>query len=88
MGHLNRSLPEPGVVRGGEQIAQLGDYVDNENGGWSRHLHLQALRELPSDGQTPIGYATAEGLPDALSRFPDPLDFFPDLLVDELPRRG
>ncbi len=43
-GHLARPALNPGrLVHKGEQIAVLGDH--QENGGWSRHLHYQLLRE-------------------------------------------
>lgn len=76
-GHLSKELPPLGKVRAGQQIAQLGDYRHNENGGWSRHLHLQCITELPPDGLTPDGYATKAAFSLARKRFPDPFTFFP-----------
>ncbi len=58
----------------GEQIAKLGDFIEGENGGWSRHLHYQILTDLPSQGTTPIGYSTELDLPSNKNKFPDPKD--------------
>lgn len=77
-GHLGAAgLAEPGHVAAGEVIAELGDYVDGENGGWSRHLHLQMLADLPPEGETPIGYSTKEAFPQNSQRFPDPMQYLP-----------
>jgi murein DD-endopeptidase MepM/ murein hydrolase activator NlpD len=46
-GHLSSDRNLLGLCKKGEVIAHLGDYANNENGGWSRHLHLQILKELP-----------------------------------------
>src|SRR5581483_11220282 len=40
-GHLSKEQVSTGPVRAGDSIARLGDFIDHENGGWSRHLHLQ-----------------------------------------------
>ncbi|HVV26172.1 MAG TPA: peptidoglycan DD-metalloendopeptidase family protein [Candidatus Saccharimonadales bacterium] len=64
-------------IKVGEPIAKLGDYVNNENGGWSRHLHLQMLRELPGPGEAPIGYSSTEDFEENAGRFPDPMPYFP-----------
>ena len=74
VGHLGQDAQECGRVRAGEPFARLGDFPD-ENGGWSRHLHLQMLTELPADGATPPGYASP-GDDDALRRSPDPGHWF------------
>jgi hypothetical protein len=80
-GHLSYDLPSLGVVKKGETISRLGDYKDNENGGWSRHLHLQCLKDLPPEGLAPIGYASRENLPEAEVLYPDPLRYFPDWVL-------
>jgi murein DD-endopeptidase MepM/ murein hydrolase activator NlpD len=78
LGHLSKDLPATGPVKAGERIAALGDYHRNENGGWSRHLHLQFIRELPPEGQTPIGYSSRENFPENSQKFPDPFTFLTD----------
>lgn len=75
LGHLSKNLPGIGPVQAGERIAALGDYHENENGGWSRHLHLQFVCELPPEGQTPIGYSSRENFPENSRKFPDPHAF-------------
>jgi murein DD-endopeptidase MepM/ murein hydrolase activator NlpD len=75
LGHLSKDLPKTGPVKASERIATLGDYHENENGGWSRHLHLQFVRELPREGQTPIGYSSRENFPENSQKFPDPFAF-------------
>ena len=77
-GHLSRRLPAKRAVKLGDAIANLGDYVDNENGGWSRHLHFQVLKDLPEPGQTPQGYATKANFSAMSKAFPDPMPYFPD----------
>ncbi len=75
LGHLASDLPPVGdVVKKGERIAKLGDFINNENGGWSRHLHYQILEDLPPQGITPIGYSTKSDIPSNKNRFPDPKD--------------
>ncbi len=72
-GHLAKHLPNPGrMVSPGDEIATLGDFIDDENGGWSRHLHYQLLRELPPEGETPPGYASKQNVEGWQQRFPDP----------------
>jgi murein DD-endopeptidase MepM/ murein hydrolase activator NlpD len=78
MGHLSKGLPAPGRIKAGERIATLGNFVHNENGGWSRHLHLQFITELPPTSQTPIGYSTKAAFPKNSQRFPDPFGFLPE----------
>ena len=76
-GHLDATHRHPlGSVQAGEQIGRLGSYEQLENGGWSIHLHLQLLRELPPAGQSPIGYSTLDDLPANQLRFPDPQSIF------------
>lgn len=78
LGHLAKDLPKLRHVRAGEAIAQLGDYRNAENGGWSRHLHLQIITELPPKGETPIGYSSTATFAANAQKFPDPMPFFPD----------
>lgn len=77
-GHLADNRHGVGKVKAGDQIGQLGSYVDLENGGWSIHLHLQLLAELPPLGEAPIGYSTKADLALNTRRFPDPLSLFPE----------
>ncbi len=77
-GHLGGGLSALGRVVAGDQIGTIGDHRGNENGGWSRHLHLQMLAELPPEGQVPIGYSTRAAFPENSRRFPDPMQFFPN----------
>jgi hypothetical protein len=80
-GHLADNKHILGPVAAGEQIAQLGSFIDEENGGWSIHLHLQLLTELPPTKEAPIGYSSREGLEENMRRFPDPFSIFPDWKV-------
>lgn len=80
-GHLSHKLISSGPVRTGDHIATLGDYLNDENGGWSRHLHLQVLRDLPQDGETPIGYSSKQDLITNQERFPDLMTYFPEWKV-------
>ena len=77
MGHLSCDLPALGRVNDGQVIARVGDFVGQENGGWSRHIHLQMLRDLPPEGQTPIGYSTKADFAENSRRYPSPFDYFP-----------
>ncbi len=83
LGHLSKDLPKLGPVKAGDPIAVLGDYHNEENGGWSRHLHLQIATYLPSKGTTPDGYSTAKDFPTNSTRCPDPMPFFPDWHVKQ-----
>jgi murein DD-endopeptidase MepM/ murein hydrolase activator NlpD len=75
-GHLSDDKLHEGTVTKGQQIARLGDHLDNENGGWSRHLHLQVLKQLPIRGDTPDGYSSKKKLAHNQDRYPNPLDYF------------
>ncbi len=75
-GHLGKDLPAIGEVKAGQRIARLGDYKNNENGGWSRHLHLQVLTSLPPDGETPIGYSSEENFVLNSHKYPNPRKYF------------
>lgn len=77
-GHLSAERPHIGRVSKGQQIAHLGDYLQNENGGWSRHLHIQMLTELPEEGATPDGYSSKEMFSTNSIKYPNPLDYFPE----------
>lgn len=80
-GHLGKELPAIGRVEAGQPIATLGNFHNQENGGWTRHLHLQVCTELPPEGETPIGYSTKEAFADNSKRFPNPFTYFPDWRV-------
>jgi len=71
-GHLSKNLPVTGKVRSGQKIGSLGDYANGENGGWSRHLHVQLLRTLPQNNELPKGYSTKENLAENRVEYPDP----------------
>jgi murein DD-endopeptidase MepM/ murein hydrolase activator NlpD len=72
-GHLSAKLPPVGMtVFPGQRFAQLGDYIGDENGGWSRHVHVQLLRDLPEGEGWPTGYSTRENLAEQAGRFPNP----------------
>ena len=60
------------TAKKGQKIANLGDYVDGENGGWSRHLHVQLLRDLPKDNIIPPGYSSKENLTQKMLEYPNP----------------
>ncbi len=77
-GHLAHDRHGVGIVRAGQQIARLGSFEHLENGGWSIHLHLQLLVDLPPEGTTPIGYSSAVDLAANQRRFPNPQILFPD----------
>lgn len=79
LGHLSSTeLHSEGYVKAGQVIARVGDFSNNENGGWSRHLHIQLLNELPASETTPIGYSSLDNLEQNLKNFPNPLNLFPD----------
>jgi murein DD-endopeptidase MepM/ murein hydrolase activator NlpD len=72
LGHLSKDLPNLGKVSAGQEIANLGDYINEENGGWSRHLHVQLLAELPEKSEFIPGYSSREKLEENLIKYPDP----------------
>jgi len=72
LGHLSKNLPHLGKVDKGQLIARLGDYVGEENGGWSRHLHVQLLQDLPESASSIQGYSSKESLKENLIKYPDP----------------
>lgn len=78
LGHLSSGRPRLGRVAKGQKIANIGDYHGGENGGWSRHLHLQVLTELPNDGSSPNGYSTKEEFGATSIKYPNPLEYFPE----------
>lgn len=77
MGHLNADRTGLGPIKTGQKIAVLGDYANCENGGWSRHLHLQILKQLPQKGSTPPGYSTKNAFAANSKLYPNPLNYFP-----------
>ena len=76
MGHLSSRLVKRGLVGCGEIIGYLGDFIDNENGGWSRHLHLQLLRELTDNSSIPNGYGLKGEINKLRNNYPDPTIYF------------
>jgi peptidoglycan LD-endopeptidase LytH len=72
IGHLSNELLLPGKITKGQVIAKMGDYSNNENGGWSRHLHVQLLKRMPEKNLPPIGYSTKESLNKNMIEYPDP----------------
>lgn len=81
LGHLSAKPIKHGYVRRGQQIAQLGDHTNGENGGWSRHLHIQLFSRLP-DPKDLIGYATPDNFQQAEQDYPNPMSIFPDWRPD------
>ncbi len=77
-GHLADNKRALGQVRAGQQIGQLGSFAQLENGGWSIHLHLQLLMELPQAGEAPIGYSSLAALERNRQLSPDPQSLFPE----------
>lgn len=77
LGHLGSEHREPGKVRRGDVVARLGDYHDNENGGWSRHLHFQLLSAGPAEDAVPVGYASRASFPSLSRLYPDPQPYMP-----------
>lgn len=80
-GHLASDKSLVGRVHAGQQIGRLGSFEHLENGGWSIHLHLQLLKELPPEGEAPIGYSTFADLDNNKQRFPDPQRIFPKWVI-------
>jgi hypothetical protein len=77
-GHLANNIRPKVRILEGEKIAMLGDYKNHQNGGWSRHLHLQMLSELPPKGSAPLGYMDEKSFNLAKNKFPSPYQFFPN----------
>lgn len=77
-GHLaGTKLPTADIqVTAGQPMTQIGDFRNGDNGGWSRHLHLQLLTTLPPEGESPDGYASRKDFPDSSKLFPDPMPYF------------
>lgn len=77
-GHLSAEPPvRRGQVSSGQAIARLGDYADGENGGWSRHLHLQLFTKPPLGQANLIGYSSRAKFSDNQHHYPNPMDLFP-----------
>lgn len=72
LGHLSKKLPQLSKVIRGQQVARLGDYINGENGWWSRHLHVQLLRDLPTDNSFIPGYSSKENFSENRIKYPDP----------------
>lgn len=78
-GHLSAEPPiRRGQVSAGQAIARLGDYADGENGGWSRHLHIQLFRRPPLSELDLIGYSSRANFTVNSQKYPDPMQLFPD----------
>lgn len=80
-GHLAGDQVKIGRVHANQQIGRLGSFENLENGGWSIHLHLQLLRDLPPEGKAPIGYSTLKDLKNNQVRFPNPQNIFPEWTI-------
>lgn len=77
-GHLSAEPPiRRGRVDAGQAIARLGDYADGENGGWSRHLHLQLFASPPLGQADLIGYSSRADFATNQRRYPNPMTLFP-----------
>jgi len=72
IGHLSKDLPKLGKYFSGQEIAKMGDYINNENGGWSRHIHVQLMSKLPEDNSIIWGYSTKETMGEEIIKYPDP----------------
>lgn len=77
-GHLSSKQSTLGAVIAGQPFATLGDYPGHENGGWSRHLHLQILTNLPPSNKAPIGYSSTADFLTNSTLYPDPMPYFPN----------
>lgn len=77
-GHLSNSSKPNGHVKAGDSIGSLGDYQDNENGGWSRHLHLQCFAQLPRNAQERIGYLSKKDFESIGHLYPNAMELFPN----------
>lgn len=75
-GHLSTRLPSLGQIRAGDAIGQVGDFHNGENGGWSRHLHLQVFRRAPLSETELIGYSTGADFAKNARLYPSPMTLF------------
>jgi murein DD-endopeptidase MepM/ murein hydrolase activator NlpD len=82
-GHMSADQPHLGPVSAGDTLGSLGDFTNGENGDWSRHLHIQLFRDLPSDANNLIGYSTAKNFSENQLRYPNPSQLFPQLESQE-----
>ena len=76
-GHLSSAEVQLRSVKAGDKIAQIGNFANNENGYWSRHLHIQMLKNLPDNDEVPLGYSTRANFPLNSDKYPDPSVYFP-----------
>ncbi len=81
LGHLGKPTDDSIEIKAGDVVATLGDFPNGENGGWSRHLHLQMMYHLEQGDQTPIGYSSKQDLAENMAKYPDPLKYFPEWRV-------
>ncbi len=70
-GHMSRELPQLGAVSKGDRVGTFGDFIGNENGGWTRHIHYQIFRQLP-DSERLIGYSSRKDFPANKVLYPSP----------------
>ncbi len=82
-GHLSAAPKSMGLVKAGARIGQLGDFADGENGGWSRHLHIQLFRDPPLAHAELLGYSTARNFAENSIKYPNPMQLFPDWQLAE-----
>lgn len=80
-GHLAPDMVKKGRVEAGQAVGSLGDYHNHENGGWSRHLHLQMLRSISPKGP-PVGYASGADFVAFQKTIPNPLAYFPEWKIE------
>ena len=77
-GHLSAEPPiRRGLVTAGQPLARLGDHVSGENGGCSRHLHLQLFSRTPIGQADLIGYSHRTDFETNQRLYPDPMSLFP-----------
>lgn len=72
LAHLSKNLPKLAKFSKGQVITHLGDHMDFENGGWSRHLHVQLIHDFSKNDPMPIGYSTRQKLKQNMIKYPDP----------------
>jgi len=76
-GHLSAEPPiRRGQVSAGQAIARIGDYIDGENGGWSRHVHIQVFRNPPISESELVGYSSIADFDGNSQKYPNPMQFF------------
>lgn len=77
LGHLSHKLPAPGTrLKKGGYITTIGDYLHHENGGWSRHLHLQMFTRVPQANENLVGYSSSQNFFENAKLYPNPTNYF------------